>query len=109
MSKGFLKKWGKKFKTNGSEEAAPRTMEELNKAYAEELARAGQYQYMVYVNSKELENCNQRLIGINQEGARRQALDKAEAAQKKDAAAVAAVATPKAAQTTETTQRSGAV
>lgn len=61
---------------------APRTMEEIQKAYAEEVARAGQTQYQVYVFTEDLKQINLRLLDINKEAARRQALDAQQAADK---------------------------
>lgn len=73
MSK-FFKKFGKKasLKTQATE---PRSTEEIQKAYGEELARAGQNQYLVHVYGRELEQANQRLLSLNQEAAARQELE----------------------------------
>jgi hypothetical protein len=57
----------------------PRTMEEINKAYGEAVARAGQAQYLVFVHSKDLEQINEQLISLNQEAAARANLDKTKA------------------------------
>lgn len=76
----------KRKKDKFPKEQVPRAMEEINKAYSELLARAGQAQYLVYVHSNELEQVNKGLLALNQEAANRNALDKQAAAEaaKKD-------------------------
>lgn len=54
----------------------PRSLEELQKEYADLLSKAAQAQYMVYVHNKELEALNEQLVRVNQEAAHRQSLDK---------------------------------
>lgn len=53
----------------------PRAMDVIQKAYQETAMRAGQAQYQVYVHTKDLEQANQALLGLNQEAAYRQKLD----------------------------------
>jgi len=58
------------------EQKVPRTAEEIQKEYANELANSGKQNYLVFVHSEELKASNQRLLALNQEYAARQALDK---------------------------------
>lgn len=55
---------------------APRSMDDIQKAYSEALSRAAQAQYLVFVHSRDLEQINEQLLSINQEAAARQKLDK---------------------------------
>lgn len=63
-----------------------RPMDEIQKAYEQELSKAAQAQYLVFVHNKELEAINGRLLNLNQEASVRQALDKA--VKEKDAAQI---------------------
>ncbi len=57
-------------------ENVPRSMDEINKEYARVLGEAGQNQYLVFVYSGQLEENNKQLLALNQEGAKRQELDR---------------------------------
>jgi hypothetical protein len=76
--KNPFKRKKEKFPTD----SVPRTMIEINKTYGEELARAGEEQYLVYVHTETLKHVNQRLLALNQEAAARQQLDKVAAAKR---------------------------
>jgi hypothetical protein len=58
-------------------EQVPRTMEEINKEYADVSAKASQSQYQVYVYTEHLAQLNRQMRSLNEEATARQALDKA--------------------------------
>ncbi len=55
--------------------AMPRSLDEIQKEYAEVSTRAGQAQYQAYVMQKDLEELNRRLLTLNQEAHERNRLD----------------------------------
>jgi hypothetical protein len=59
-----------------SKEQPPREMKDIQAAYNELRARAGDLQYQVFVLEKDLSQINQALISVNHEAAARQKLDK---------------------------------
>lgn len=69
--KSFLNRF-KTVKTN------TRTMEEINKEYAELISKVGQSQYLVYIYERETAELNKRLKEVNEEASRRQQLDRDE-------------------------------
>lgn len=58
----------------------PRTMEEIQKAYQQLCANAGQCQYQIFALNEELTRINEGLKAVNNEGAARQQLDREAAA-----------------------------
>lgn len=74
MSKYFKRKKGKEI-----QQQAPRSLEDIKKAYNEVSARAANAQYLVYIHNKELEQINEQLMFLNQEAGARQQLDAASA------------------------------
>jgi len=65
--------------------AEPRALDEITKDYATAVSRCGELQYLIYAYGAELEQCNARLVKLNEEGAARNKLD----AQAKQAASKA--------------------
>lgn len=69
----------KKFKKNkvslASKQPEPRSLDEINKDYAELCARAGESQYKVKIEQERLEQLNSALKNLNAEGAARQKLN----------------------------------
>lgn len=55
----------------------PRDMEAIKADYNQLSAQAANTQYLVFVHSKELEQINNRLLGVNQEALERKKLDEA--------------------------------
>lgn len=55
--------------------SVPRSMEEIQLDYQRMCANAGQLQYQLRIQSKELEMINQRLEAVNNEAAARNKLD----------------------------------
>lgn len=53
----------------------PRSMDEIQKVYAELCARAGSLQYKITIEQRDLEQLNKALESINNEAAARQKLD----------------------------------
>ncbi len=58
--------------------SAPRSIDEINKDYADLIGKAGQTQYLVSVYSNELKDINAKLLKVNQEAAARNALENAD-------------------------------
>lgn len=54
----------------------PREMPEIQQAYQQLCANAGQVQYQIKIHAKELERINEQLQSVNNEAAARQQLDK---------------------------------
>lgn len=54
----------------------PREMPEIQQAYQQLCANAGQVQYQIKIHTKELERINEQLQSVNNEAAARQQLDK---------------------------------
>jgi hypothetical protein len=54
----------------------PRSLDEIQKEYAELVGRAGQIQYQLFVLDKDLKTLNDRILVINHEAASRKELDK---------------------------------
>jgi rRNA maturation endonuclease Nob1 len=61
----------------GKKLSVPRTMAEIQAAYQQLCANAGQVQYQLKVQSKELEKLNAQLEAVNKEAFARQQLDAA--------------------------------
>ena len=78
FSKNPLK--AKKVKLN-EPPTPPRPLADIQKEYQELAFKAGQLQYQQYVNTRDLEQTNTRLISVNQEAAARLELDKKAAAE----------------------------
>lgn len=70
MSKYFKRKKGKEI-----QQQAPRSLDDIKKAYNEVSARAANAQYLVYIHNKELDQLNEQLMYLNQEAGARQQLD----------------------------------
>jgi hypothetical protein len=60
--------------------SAPRSLDDIKKAYNEAVFTVGQLQYRQYVNTKDLEQANKVLLSLNHEAAERNKLDKEVAA-----------------------------
>ena len=75
MSKFFKNLKSKKVKLDGPT-AEPRSLADIQKEYQELAFKAGQLQYQQYVNTRDLEQTNTRLISVNKEAAARIELDK---------------------------------
>lgn len=56
--------------------SVPRTMAEIQQAYQQLCANAGQIQYQIKIQTRELERINTQLESVNNEGAARMQLDK---------------------------------
>lgn len=54
---------------------APRSMDEIQKVYAELCARAGALQYRITIEKRELDQLNEALENVNSEANARQKLD----------------------------------
>lgn len=80
-----MKLFGKK-KQKFPTDSSPRSLQEIQNDYAQNVAKAGQTQYIIYAQQQELNRINALLLQINQEGERRQKLD-LEAKQKEAAKA----------------------
>ncbi len=72
---------------NKVKEQEPRDLKTLTELYQKVLNMAAQSQYQMFVYREETAQLNRQLLQINQEAAKRQALDKA-AAPKEDSAPV---------------------
>ena len=62
----------------------PRAIEDIQKEYAQLCAKVGQTAYQIFVLQRDLDEANEQLLTLNQEGAARQKLD-AEAKAKEEA------------------------
>lgn len=58
----------------------PREMSEIQSAYQQLCANAGQVQYTIVIHQKELDKLNERLEAVNNEAAARKQLDAQKAA-----------------------------
>ena len=55
----------------------PRSVEEITKEYQQVSAAAIQSQYQIYVHTRALQECNEKMYDLNQEATHRQKLDSA--------------------------------
>lgn len=74
-----MKNLFKRKKDKFPKEQVPRDLKEIQAAYNDLSARAGQIQYQRFVLDKDLEYVNNQLVSVNQEAHARKELDKASA------------------------------
>jgi len=73
--KGFSSRFMKRDKQVSLKPQPPREISEITKEYSEQLGKAAQAGYQVYVYQKELARLNDRLEQLNLEAASRNKLD----------------------------------
>jgi len=89
----------------GKKMSVPREMTAIQQEYQQLCANAGQVQYQVAIFTRELENINKRLEGVNNEAAARQQLDKAATTKETSTADATGLRTAGLAAVQETTQQ----
>jgi len=83
-------------KKAGKKLSVPREMAEIQSAYQQLCANAGQLQYQLKIQSRELDMINSKLEEVNREAAARMQLDKDASARKSTLEAVTTEEAPKA-------------